>query len=188
MQNLEQLKQEQEILAQIRAHVAFEKMVVAALISAAICGVSVGLLALGRELLRGASIYGVTQAFIDMLAVSGFVFLGGFGGAAIVGIPIFRALDDTRKGAWWPYVLAALFLNLAILAMAGAMPSFADPKGFLLLAPGIMIALIYHFLMRPVFAQRTQSPAPEAHEPQSAAKQNGAAANIVRLPTQRRDH
>jgi hypothetical protein len=179
---------EEEFLAQIRAHVAFEKMVVAALISAAICGLSIGLLEFSRDLLRGVSIYGVTQAFIDTLAIAGFVFLGGFGGAAIVGIPIFRALDDARKGAWWPYLIAAIVLNLTILALAGVAPTFSDPSRFLWLAPGIMIALIYHFLMRPVFAQRRQRAASGSANAGAAPQSNGASGNIVKLPSPRRDH
>ena len=183
-----QQDREEEFLAQIRAHVAFEKMVVAALIAAVVCGVGVGLIELARDVLRGPSLYGLTQALIDTLAVAGFVFLGGFGGAAIVGIPIFRALDDDRKAAWWPYLIAAVFLNLAILAMAGALPTFVDPARFLLLAPGAMIALIYHFLMRPVFANRAQQAAPESANTSASPQTNGAGTNIVRLPSQRRDH
>lgn len=149
---------EEKFVAEIRANIAFEKMVLAALATALGCG-AVALLASAVSVFRGGGLFALADAAIDGFAVAAFVFLGGFGGAAVVGVPLFRKLKEEKRRLRAPWLIASLAVNLLALTVAGRFPTFDAPMRFLLLAPGFIMPLVFMRLMAPLWRGRDGEPA-----------------------------
>jgi hypothetical protein len=141
------------LIAEIRARVAFGHMVVAVLIGAGLSAAAAFLAAIPAVLARGAfALDALSRATVDAAALGGFVFLGGFFASVAVGIPLFKALEKIRLRTAWPYVGAALIVEIAALAaVLGRWPlEPANPLASLLrLLPGVLIALVFAARMRP---------------------------------------
>lgn len=144
---------EQEVASQIRANIAFGHMVAAVLAGAAISGagrfVLVNLAALVERAFSG---YTLVESVIDSLWFACLVFLTGFGASVVVGVPLFMALERVKYRAAWPYIIAALGLEiLAYSLIAGGIPVIATPATLLYLLPGVLIVFFFVRSVRPLW-------------------------------------
>ena len=143
-----------QIADQIRINTAFEQMIVSVLIGASFCSVVFFIVSAFSTISGG---YGwlefIVGDFVNALLYAFVIFLSGFLAAAIVAAPLFVALEKIPYRHMWPYVIAALFFELALYALF--FRGFASAGGssslFILpmFAPGIIVSVIFGFRMRP---------------------------------------
>jgi hypothetical protein len=159
-----------EIYAQIRANVAFEHMVAAVLAGAALAGA--GLLLVNGASLLAKGAFGPAAALditVGALTAAFLTFLIGFFAAVLIGLPLFLALERAKLRSLWPYLLAALIVNYAALALLTGEPDLVRaPAGAIALLPGLVIALIFGARIRPLWRA-------------AAREEAEREANIVRL-------
>ena len=137
-------------MAEVRANIVFEKMIVSVLTVAVIAGAAHFLLGVVARLIGGAlSLAGVGGAAFAAISYVFLFFLAGFAAALAIGIPLFKALERARIREIWPYALAAVAISLGVLAAAGLSPSFEAPARALYLAPGLAAALLFARKMQP---------------------------------------
>lgn len=138
------------VIAEVRANIVFEKMIVSVLTVAAVAGAAHFLLGVATRLAGGAfSIAGVGGALFGAISFVFLFFLAGFAAALAIGIPLFKSLEGAKIRAAWPYALAAFVVSLGVLAAAGLAPSFDAPARALYFAPGLAAALLFARKMRP---------------------------------------
>lgn len=137
-------------MAEVRANIVFEKMIVSVLTVAAIAGAAHFLLDVAARLIGGAlSLAGVGGALFGAISFVFLFFLAGFAAALAIGIPLFKSLERAKIRKVWPYALAAFAVSLGVLAAAGLAPSFEAPARALYLAPGLAAAHLFARKMRP---------------------------------------
>jgi len=148
------------VISDIRANIVFEKLIVSVLTIAAISGAAHLAISATIGLAKGAMSPGfLASAFVGAAAFAFSFFLAGFASSLAIGIPLFKALERQKLRKVWPYVLAAFAVTVAILAAAGAAPSFEAPWRALLCAPGVAAAILFGRKMRPfwIAAERAES-------------------------------
>ena len=154
------------VYAQIRAHIAFEHMLVAVLIASAVCGalkLAIGLAALA---LHGLSFDGALSAVYGGVAFACISFLVGFFAAVAIGLPLFLALERAKLRKTWPYVVAGFFIeSFVAVALAGGTLTFSDLGAdgwWLVFLPGVLAAILFGRRMRPVWraAEKAESAPP----------------------------
>lgn len=140
----------ERVIAEIRANIVFEKLIVSVLTVAALSGAAHFLIACAARLAGGAFSAGfVANAVVAATGFSVFFFLAGFAASVAVGIPLFRALEKRKLRKVWPYALAAFAIGIIVLATAGAAPAFEAPWRVLYLAPGVAAAILFGRKMGP---------------------------------------
>ncbi|MBB5519067.1 hypothetical protein [Amphiplicatus metriothermophilus] len=150
-----------EVWRRVRAHVAFEHMIAAVLMGAALSGAA--LLALSNFFLLAKGAWSVGSfggTVFGALRLAMLVFLIGFGAAVAVGVPLFQFLERIRMRRAWPYALAALAVQYgALWIVTGRQPLGEPPATFLFFAPGLLIAWLFARRIRPVWraAERAES-------------------------------
>lgn len=152
------------MVAEIRANIVFEKLLLAVLSVAAATGAAhfaFGLI--WRASAVGVSFSGFIAALIGALTYAGFFFIAGFGISVALGVPLFRALEKAKYRKAWPYIAASFVAGFVLLAFAGKAPSVEAPARIIHLLPGVAVAALFARNMRPLWraADRAdENPAP----------------------------
>ncbi|MCB2096904.1 MAG: hypothetical protein KDE05_04665 [Parvularculaceae bacterium] len=150
MPGLPPAQDEAGVIAEIRANVVFEKMIVSVLTVAGFSAAAHFLIAFALRLSANAlSFAGLGSLVMNAILFAAFFFLAGFAASVAIGIPLFRALEKAKLRKPWPYGLAALVVSFLILAAAGAPPSVEAPQRALYLLPGLAAALLFARRMKP---------------------------------------
>ncbi|MCB2112480.1 MAG: hypothetical protein KDD85_02910 [Parvularculaceae bacterium] len=141
---------EENLFAEIRANIVFEKMIVSILIATGLSAAAHFLLALAVRISAGGiSIEAIGSLILNAIFFAAFFFLAGFAASVAIGIPLFKILEKSKFQKAWPYCAAALAVSFLILLAAGSPPSIEAPWRVLLLAPGLAAALLFARRMRP---------------------------------------
>lgn len=156
---------EEELVAQIRAHIAFEHMLVSVLIGAGVSAAALFLANNAISLAKGG--WGLSillSTGLDAVWFAFVVFLIGFGAVVVIGVPLFLALEKIRYRRIWPYLAAAAAFQYAAHALIfGPPPLFEQPASFLLFAPGLLMAGVFWRRIQPLW--RAGGAAGEAQKP-----------------------
>lgn len=163
MQGITPITRPDPVVSQIRANIVFENMIVSVLTIAGAAGSAHFLIGVGMRASEGSLSFGAAGgAFVAAIGFAFLFFVAGFAASLAIGIPLFRALERAKFRRVWPYCLAATAVSMAVLAAAGAAPSFGAPSRALYLVPGIAAALVFGRRMRPfwIAAERAQGVAP----------------------------
>lgn len=138
------------VASQIRANIAFEKMIASVLIVAGLSGAGHALLGIGERLSAGVlSPAGVGSAAFNAISFVFLFFLAGFAASVAVGIPLFLLTERAKVRKTWPFVLAALFVSFVFALAVGLAPSVEAPGRSLYLVPGLAAAIIFGRKMQP---------------------------------------
>lgn len=162
-------KMNEELIAQIRANLAFEQMVVAVLYGALGCGAVYVIVSVLMTVTGGLSFSGLLSSVLSGLLYTFIIFLVGFSAAVVIAIPLFMTLEKRRHRKVWPYFVAVVVVELAFLAIVkGDLFFFLGAPvftGIALLLPGPIIAVIFGRLMAPLWraAEKAESPAPSSN-------------------------
>ena len=155
---------EEQVLREVRASLAFEHMAAAALFGGATSAAGYLLLLLAGMVLGGG--LGFT-ALLDLLLRSMVfgvvVFLLGFAAAIAVMTPLYLVLEKNRVRRVWPFHLAAfLFSFAAVFAVMGRTPDLGDPGVLLYFLPGFLIVALFARRIVPLWraADRAAAAAP----------------------------
>jgi len=141
---------EQNLFAEIRANIVFEKMIVSVLVVSGFSGLAHFAIAFFLRIAAGAiSIGGFGTILFNAFLFAAFFFLSGFAASVAIGIPLFKALEKAKLRKAWPYCIAAFAVSFIILLAAGSPPSVEAPHRFLFLLPGLAAALLFARRMRP---------------------------------------
>lgn len=143
-----------EPLAQIRANIAFEHLVVSTLIGA---GAGAGLVFLHKVLVAvwfgGFSIGLVLLAALEAVLTSFLIFLTGFLSGALLIYPLFRWLEKKKRRSAWHYLAAAFAISLLIFAFLEKGPMYMQQSYLEALVsiffPAMIIALVFVRRMQP---------------------------------------
>lgn len=158
----------QTLVAEIRVRVAFEHMLVAALLTA---GASAAAALIANIVVQSlASAWSVEAAVRIVVGAATFgfvVFLIGFFAAVVVGAPLFAALEKAKIRTAHPWFVAAIAVEVAALWLIyGRFPLGppTPPSAYLLFLPGLLFAFLFVRAMRPLWrqAERADSTAPGA--------------------------
>lgn len=151
----------ERVYAEVRLNVAFENMVAAVLIGAAVSG---AVLFVGNNLMllaKGAWSFGaLVSAAMGAFYFLFLAFLIGFLAAVVVATPLFVALERAKLRKTWPYVLAAIAVQyVALGVMTGGIPTFERPASLVFFAPGVLTAVLFGRRMRGAWraAERAES-------------------------------
>lgn len=147
-----------KVMAQVRANIAFEHMVVAVLIGAAASGVVLFVVNNAFSAAKGAWTF-ATFASIAMGTIY-FVFLAflaGFLAAVVVAMPLFLVLEKLKVRKVWPYALAAAAVGFAALWVVQGRVPFDQPAEIVFLLPGVLMALLFGRRMRPIWRAATSA-------------------------------
>lgn len=153
------------IYTQIRANIAFEHMVMAVLVAAAVSGGIVFVIAGGEAIVSGRQIVpALFGAFYSAMVFSFVAFLIGFFSSVAVGLPLFLALENAKVRKIWPYVVAGAAIELVaagfVLKRIPLVEDFLSLDHAPLLLPGILAAAIFGRRMRPVWKAAEREAAP----------------------------
>lgn len=148
----------QELIDRIRANIAFEQMVAAVVYGAFVCS-AVRLIVATLAFLTGGdiSLMGIFDVVVDTLLYAFMIFLIGFAGAVAIAVPLFLTLEKRRHRKPWPYLVAAIAVELVFFLVArsaGAMP--VEPPFLHLIAwfaPAPIIAVLFGRLMKPLWLE-----------------------------------
>ncbi|MFQ5563739.1 MAG: hypothetical protein ACE5FO_09240 [Parvularculaceae bacterium] len=155
----------EEVINHVRANIAFEQMVAAVLYGAFACGGVRLVLAVLSVLVGGASFLGILDAVIDTLLYAFLIFLVGFSAAVVIAIPLFLTLEKRRYRKPWPYLIAAIIVELVFFfVVQGDIAVLIDAPlahAIAWLAPAPVIAVLFGRFMKPLWrqAERSDSPA-----------------------------
>lgn len=145
-----------DVYSQIRANLAFEHMLVAMVIAAAASGAADLVYKLAEALIAGA--FGLGALFFALWRGFAFAcvsFLIGFFAIVVAGLPLFMALERIKLRKAWPYVAAAIVIELIVAGVfAGGVPMLADyMKGgrWLFFLPGVLAAFLFGRSIRPLW-------------------------------------
>ncbi|MBY0420708.1 MAG: hypothetical protein K2Q06_00290 [Parvularculaceae bacterium] len=145
---------------ELSARAAFERMILASLKGAALCGVVSLALGLAFAAAGGAGLTSLMSVAVGSLNLACVVFFGGFFGAIVVGVPLALLLERAQVRTWPPYLFSALFVNAFIyVVLTGAPPDLRTPTELLFLLPGPLVAFLY---LRDVSQVWRRRPAPPA--------------------------
>jgi hypothetical protein len=140
------------VMAQVRANIVFEKMIVSVLTVAVIAGAAHFVFEVATRLFGGAlSLAGVGGALFGAISFVFLFFLAGFAASLAIGIPLFKSLERAKLRKSWPFAFAAFAVSLGVLAAAGLAPSFDAPARALYLAPGLAAAFLFARKMQPLW-------------------------------------
>ncbi|MEZ5921563.1 MAG: hypothetical protein R3C60_09465 [Parvularculaceae bacterium] len=106
---------------------------------------NIGALIVSGRITIGNTGFAVYQA----IAFACVFFLAGFAVSAVIGIPLFRFLENRKQRVGWPFVVSAFIAGLALLAALGRAPSFEAPLRILFLVPPVAAAMLFVRKMRP---------------------------------------
>jgi hypothetical protein len=153
-----------KVFSEVRANIAFEHMIVAVLIAAAVSGAALFLLNAFFLIAKGAgSVSGVLSLGFNAVYFTFIAFLIGFLAAVVVGLPLFLALEKMKLRKVWPYVVAAILIEYAALSVRQGRVLMIDdlalPAGAVFFLPGILAAYLFGRRMRPIWraAERAES-------------------------------
>ncbi|MEQ8176947.1 MAG: hypothetical protein RIC52_00015 [Amphiplicatus sp.] len=155
---------EDELVAQIKAHIAFEHMLVSVLIGAGVSAAALFVVNNAVSLAKGGWSLAIFLATgLDAVWFAFVVFLVGFGAVVAVGVPLFLALEKVPYRRLWPYILAAVILQYAAHALIfGPPPLFEKPATFLIFAPGLLMAGLFWRRIQPLWrAGKMENEAPK---------------------------
>lgn len=158
---------QQEIFErELSARFAFETMLAATLLTATAAMPVSFVLGLAAAVLDGAALSRLVVMAVDALSLGFVIFLGGFVGAVVFGVPVFLVLERLKRRTGAHYVLAGILVNaIAFVILVGRAPLLQNPAEFLYLLPGGVIALLFLRRMAPVWRATETDPAP----PESSA-------------------
>lgn len=150
------------IFTQVRANIAFEHMVMAALVAAAASGGVVFALGGGEAIFRGTwTIPALFSALYRAMVFSFVAFLIGFFASVVVGLPLFVALEKIKLRKDWPYVAAGAAIELVaagfVLKRIPQVEDFLSIDHAPLLLPGVLAALIFSQRMKPLWLAAERS-------------------------------
>lgn len=145
-----------QIFSQIRANIAFEHMLVAVLIAAAVSGATLLVLNGFFLIAKGAgSVAGLFGIAMDAIYFAFLTFLIGFFASVIVGLPLFMGLEKIKLRKAWPYIVAAVLIEyVAYSAQRGSVLMIDDlafPTGLVLFLPGVLAGLLFGRRMKPLW-------------------------------------
>lgn len=153
----------EQVFSQVRANIAFEHMLVAALTASVACGALKLFAGLVSYALHGWSLGGLFSAAYGAFAFACMSFLVGFFAAVVAGLPLFLALERAKLRKTWPYVVAAFFIECvtALIAAGGAL-TFDDLLAngrWMIFLPGVAAAVLFGRRMRPLWraAERAET-------------------------------
>ncbi len=148
---------------ELNARVAFEAMLGATLIVAALSAPVYLVFGAASALLDGVFLTRLPQLLVGALSVGAAVFLGGFVGAIALGVPLFLLLERLKLRRAHHYLLGGLLANaLVFVVLTGRTPSIFAPAEFLFLAPGVAISFLFLRKIEPVWkASLPPSPGPQ---------------------------
>ena len=132
------------VAREVRASLAFEHMIAAALVGGGISA-GVSLLLRGGQLVAESAL-GLTEvlrAGLEALLFGVFVFLLAFAAAVAVFTPMYVLLEKNRVRKIWPFHLTALAVQYLTLSMLGEAPGFDSPARLLFLLPGVLIVWLF---------------------------------------------
>lgn len=146
------------LYAQIRANIAFEHMVAAVLIAAALSGGVVFLLSLAEAIVSERLGYSALfDAFFAAIQFSFFAFLIGFFSVVAVGLPLFLALEKIKLRKVWPYVAAGAAIEIVaagfVIRRIPLAVDFVSFENAPLLLPGLLAALLFGRRMKPLWRE-----------------------------------
>lgn len=156
--------QQDELVEQIRAHIAFEHMLVSVLIGAGVSAAALFVVNNAVSLAKGG--WGLAVLLSTAMSAVWFAFVAflvGFGAVVVVGVPLFLALEKIPYRRLWPYLAAAVVLQYAAHALIfGPPPLVETPAAFLIFAPGLLIAGLFWRRIQPLWrAGRMENDAPK---------------------------
>lgn len=141
-----------KVLAQVRANIAFENMVVAVLIGAAASGAVLfavnNALAVAKGSWTLATLASTAMGSIYFIFLA---FLAGFLAAVLVAMPLFLLLERLKMRKIWPYAAAAAAVSYAALWVVEGHVPFERPAEIAFLFPGVLMALLFGRRMRPIW-------------------------------------
>lgn len=145
-----------ELYRQIRANVAFEHMVMAALIAAAASGGVVFVFQSADAIFSGRwTVSALFGAAYNAMLFSFVAFLIGFFAVVAVGLPLFLMLERVKLRKVWPYAVAGAMIELIaagfVLKRIPLVTDFASLENAPLLIPGVLAALIFGRRMKPLW-------------------------------------
>lgn len=153
---------------EIRAGLAFEHLIGASVVGAAVSAAA--LLVLKNVVLIVEGAWGpasLVQTFSGALIFGFVVFLIAFAAAVVVGTPLFIALEKAKAREIWPFHAAAFFIQFgALSAIFGRAPTFDAPSMLLYFLPGALIVFLFGRSITPLWR---------------AAERGGAAPAIGRI-------
>lgn len=138
-------EQEQEIVArEVRASLAFEHMLAAAVTGGGASALGALVLQLVRlSVETSLTLMTFLEALLRALAAGVVVFLLAFAASIAVFTPLYLVLEKNRVRRIWPFYLAALAVQLGVLAMLGLAPGFEAPWRVIYLLPGLLIVYLF---------------------------------------------
>jgi hypothetical protein len=151
-------------ISEIRANIAFEHMLVAMLTAAAASGGASLFLDLGSALFGGRFGFGpLFSSLWHAISFACIAFLVGFLAIVVAGLPLFLALERIKLRKVWPYVVAAIVIELIVAGVfAGGVPMLADfARGgrWLFFLPGVLAAILFGRSIKPLWraAERAET-------------------------------
>lgn len=155
---------QQEIFErELSARFAFETMLSATLVTAAAAIPVSFVLGLAAAVRDGVALSRLGMIALDALSLGFVIFLGGFVGAVVFGVPFFLVLERLKRRTGAHYVLAGILVNaIAFVILVGRAPLLQNPFEYLYLLPGGVIALLFLRRIGPVWrATKTDLAPPE---------------------------
>ena len=108
----------ESLISQIRANIAFEHMVAAVLSGALLClALSFSIETLISVLESRLSVRSLASALFSGVRFGAFVFLFGFILCVIIGLPLFRYLENEKIRLGWPYYVSGFIVQIALLTL-----------------------------------------------------------------------
>lgn len=145
------------LIAEIRANVVFETMIVSVLTVSALSLAAAFVIGLvWRALGAPLSINAVFSALMAAVAYAFIFFLAGFAFSLAVGFPLYRRLEKAKIRQSWPFILAAFIGGFLFLALVDAAPAIESPERLINLAPGVATAWLFGRRMRPIWRAATR--------------------------------
>ncbi|MEZ5895466.1 MAG: hypothetical protein R3C51_03615 [Parvularculaceae bacterium] len=141
------------LIAQVRLNIAFEQLIVAALSSAAVSVACIVLFRIGALIWSG--VWTVRATFMALyygISFGAIFFLLAFAAAALVGAPLFRALEKAKYRKLWPYYFAAVLAGFFCTSALGSPVSVERPANIFLMVPGLLMVAIFGRLIRPFWS------------------------------------
>lgn len=135
---------EAQAAREVRANIAFEHMLYAAIIGGGVSAAAALSLRVGALVVAGASdAISYFEAVVGSIFFGVVVFLIAFASAVAVFTPIYVLIEKSRMRKIWPFHIAAFAVQYVVLAALGEAPSFDSPARFLYLLPGALIVFLF---------------------------------------------
>lgn len=155
----------ERIYSHIRAHIAFEHMLVSVLLGTAVSAAALfavnNVFSIAKGGWRLATLLSTGMAAVWFAFTA---FLIGFAAVIAVVAPLFLALEKIRYRRLWPYLAAAALVQFAAYALIfGPPPLFEKPATFFIFAPGLLMAVLFWRRIQPLWrAAERETAAPPA--------------------------